>query len=433
MGEELSVVLWKLSQGILDIVKRLKENQSIHKVKRLYVRFRLTQFEYKEGGGISSQGSNEYLEKEEWDWRDYFRIIDSEIKGLPIYSETFKSISDIYGVNVAQAEFWLSQFAQNILGKAVNEETSEENVLDSITTFLNDLNGNPLMWHVTVELEGVWMGTEEAEVSKGIRIRKPQSGDFEFDRPFEYISLPPRGPPFGHPMAIMEVMQRVKIQLAVWDDLEKLIISLRLYKIGSVNKLKTMWKPKSILDFGGTSWSNITQPIVYKYSLTYEDAQKLQSFIGKMKPLLSIVQGKIEATDYVSIALQRYNDSLFKSDATERITYAIMGLEALFLKPQEREELLHKLSQRVSRCLSIFGHQSLEVYRVVRDAYNARSQFIHGALVEEEKRRDGIIVSDGIVWTVLVGTLNSALGDTLKCFKNSSKSAKTEEQMHHAL
>jgi len=44
-----------------------------------------------------------------------------------------------------------------------------------------------------------------------------------------------------------------------------------------------------------------------------------------------------------------------------------------------------------------------------------------------------IIVSDGIVWTVLVGTLNSALGDTLKCFKNSSKSAKTEEQMHHAL
>jgi hypothetical protein len=49
MEEELSKILWKLSHDIADIVKTLKENGKIRKVKRLWFRERITNFEYKEG------------------------------------------------------------------------------------------------------------------------------------------------------------------------------------------------------------------------------------------------------------------------------------------------------------------------------------------------------------------------------------------------
>jgi hypothetical protein len=85
MEEELSKILWKLSHDIADIVKTLKENGKIRKVKRLWFRERITNFEYKEGNIMNARFSFEYFEREEWDWKDWFQIIEPEIKKLPTY------------------------------------------------------------------------------------------------------------------------------------------------------------------------------------------------------------------------------------------------------------------------------------------------------------------------------------------------------------
>jgi len=235
---------------------------------------------------------------------------------------------------------------------------------------------------VVMELEGLWLKTEEIEINKRLKVRRPQPKDFEFMSPYEFLPLMERT--LRHSSAIIEITQRVKFQPYVWDELEKLVIALRLYKKGSINTVKTIWNPKSILTSGSTSVPHIIRPIVYRYPLLPDDFEKLQSYINKIKPLLPVVQGKIETTDHISIALQRYNESLFMPDSTERLTYAIMGLEALFLKSKEHEELAHRLAQRVAKCLSILGHQSLEVYRIIKESYSVRSQFIHGSLVEGE-------------------------------------------------
>jgi len=72
----------------------------------------------------------------------------------------------------------------------------------------------------------------------------------------------------------------------------------------------------------------------------------------------------------------------------ERVTYAIMGLEALFLKSSEREDLSHRLAQRVAKCLSILNYQPIEIYRVLKQSYEVRSEFIHGAPIHEDELRN---------------------------------------------
>ena len=252
------------------------------------------------------------------------------------------------------------------------------------------------MWDVLVELEGVWMRAEEIEIHKGLKIRRPRPEDLEFEQPFGYI-IPQMEPTFRFPSAIMEIRQKAKAQPHVLDEIEKLIIALRLYKLGSVIGGKIIWKPKSILQFEGTSWSYLTQPIVYKYSLGSEDVPKLQTFLDKIKTLLPVTQGKIKAIDHISISLQRYNDALFKPDPTERLAYGIMGLEALFLKSLEREELAHKLAQRVAKCLSLLTHQPLEVYRIIKESYDIRSEFIHGSLVDERRYHNASKLADKVL------------------------------------
>jgi|Deesub1362A_J573_1020465.scaffolds.fasta_scaffold00214_31 hypothetical protein len=394
--EELSTILWRLSRNIVDIVTALKKDKKIRKVKMLWIREKITNFEYKEGG-VSWQASPEYFEREEWDWRDVFRIVEPKIKGLSLYVDTYKRISEIYNTKEAQAEFWLSHFAHETVRKALYDDISEESLLSSVTIFVNDLEKNPLTWNVSVELEGIWLREEEIEIRRGLKIRRPRPKDFEFEWPFEHIFIPRMQPLIGHPSAILEITQRAKFQPFVWDELEKLIIALRLYKVGSVVKGKTIWKPKSILLFGGTTWIHLIQPIIYRYSLGSEDSSNLRNFLNKITPLLPIKNGRIETIDHISISLQRYNDALFKGDPTERLTYGIMGLEALFLKAPEREELAHRLAQRVAKCLSVLGQQPLEAYRNIKRSYEVRSDFTHGSLIIKEKHQEISKLADEIV------------------------------------
>jgi len=393
MEEELSKILWKLSHDIANIVKTLKENGKIRKVKRLWFRERITNFEYKEGNIMNARFSFEYFEREEWDWKDWLQIIEPEIKKLPTYVNAYKRISEIYKVNESQAESWLSQFTHNVVAKVLDVLLSEEELVELITLFLNDLEKNPIIWNLVVELEGLWLEDEEIKIDGELKLRRPRPEDFVSEHPFEMIWIE-HIPVFRNTSAVLEVTQRSQF---VSDELEKLIIALRLYKPGSIVERKTIWKPKSILQFEGTTWSPSTQPIVYRYSLSSEDSSKLKTFLDKIKPLLPIAQGRIETIDHISISLQRYNDALFKSDPTERLAYAIMGLEALFLKSSEREELAHRLAQRVAKCLSLYGYRSLEVYRTIVQAYDIRSDFVHGTLVSKEKSHDAGTLADNVI------------------------------------
>ncbi|MCS7366251.1 MAG: HEPN domain-containing protein [archaeon YNP-WB-062] len=400
MEEGLPTILWRLSRDIVNVVETLKERGKIRRIKRLWFREKITNFEYKEGS-MGWQASPEYFEKEEWDWRDRFRIIEPEIKKMPTYINAHRYISEIYKVNELRAEFLLSRFVHNVIIKALDATLSEEELVELITLFHNDLEGAPIIWNVTVELRGIWLKDEEIIVDEGLKLRRPRPEDLAYECPVEEMieRAVPRFhvPFFSHATAVLEITQRSQSQLNLLDELEKIIIALRLYKPASIAKIGIVWRPKSILQFESVTWYTPIQPEIYRYSLASEDASKLKTLLDKIKPLLPVVQGRIETIDHISISLQRYDDALFKPDPMERLTYAIMSLEALFLKSSEREELKHRLAQRVARCLSLYGYQSLEVYRTVAQSYDIRSEFVHGTLINKEKKDYTATLADKVI------------------------------------
>jgi hypothetical protein len=396
--EELPTILWRLSRDIVKTIETLKNNGKIRKVNKIWFREKVTSFEYKEGS-MRRSSTQEYFVKEEWDLGDIHRIMESEIKKLPTFINAYKRISEIYNVNESQAEFWLYKFAHNIVTKALETPLNEEELLELIILFLDDLEERPIIWNVIVELNGLWLKDEEIKIDKNLKIRKLQPKDFEFEYPIDEMirARAEIAPSIEYPSAILEMTKKSQSQAPIAYELEKLIMALRLYKPGSIIKLKAIWKPKSILKGEIASWPTYIQPVVYKYSLSSEETSKLVTFLNKIIPLLPIGQGSIEATDHISISLQRYNDALFKPIPTERLTYAIMGLEALFLKSSERAELAHKLAQRAAKCLSLFGYHSLEVYRTIKQSYKIRSDFVHGSLVSKERSHDVNKLADKVI------------------------------------
>ena len=384
--KDLSRVLFSLSHDIVNIVRSAKVAGKIQKVATLWIRNKVSDFKYHEGGGLTFSCSHEFFVKEEWNWISITQVIKPEIEKLPSYADAYRHILDIYGINEAQAKFYVDRFVDRIINEVLNENAKEEALVEIITTFINDLEGNPLIWNAVIEVEGLLLKDEEVELAKGIKVRRPMPSDLEFEEPFgSLISL--FSPLFNVPSAIIEATLRMKNLSDVLDELEKLIAALRLYKLGSIIRGRVMLRPRSVIQsqmrIGG--FVEIS-PIIYRYSLSSEDSHKIQAFLNKIKPLLPVSRGRIQIVDHVSIALQRYNDALFKSDFVERLTYAVMGLEALFLNQQEREELARRLAQRVAKCLSVFGYSPLEVYEIIKKSYDIRSTFVHGALIKEEKQ-----------------------------------------------
>ena len=84
--------------------------------------------------------------------------------------------------------------------------------------------------------------------------------------------------------------------------------------------------------------------------------------------------------DFLTIAFNRYNDSLFSNgDFIEnRITSAVMGLEALYLKSRHDGSNRYKLSTRVSKIIGLMGQDGIKSKITIEEAYNIRNTFVHG-------------------------------------------------------
>ena len=386
---DLSVGLRKLCSEAKKIVNEYVKAGKVKKLKRMYVSYKIEKFEYKKGGGISSQGSYPYIEKEEWDWREIFNLIDVIKKELPSYTKGCKTISKNYKVSESQAESWLSRFIQTFVRETLNERVGDETITDLIVTFIGDLEGNPRQWRLKTWLDGVWMELDEIQIDEGIKVRKPQPADLEFEYPLDIPFFMRTRQTFRHPSAILEINKRVKIRPYVYDELEKIILTLRLYKTGSVFRTRIEWQPKSILSFGGETGRDIAWASSYKYPITKSDLDILPAFMEKIKPLMPTDDsGRLIMSEHTGIALQRYGDTLLKPEPIEnKLAYCIMGLEALYLKRVERAELSHKLAQRVAMILGFFGQSPVKAYNVLKKAYEIRSDFVHGSPLRTEEPR----------------------------------------------
>jgi len=398
----ISTLLQELVKETIKLCDEWIKEKKLRKEAQFYQKFQVERFEYKEDGGIQVSGSFPIIKREEWIISDIFKLIE-HIKTLPIFKDCIAYVAEEYTSHFpnskAQAEFWVSEFLQKTILEHLNGNFDPgKDLVEYIVTFIHDLEGNPIEWEIKVWLEGIGMKVDEIEIEKGTIIRKPTVSDIEYEYPlgmplFEQTLL-------HHPSAILEMKKRIKLQPAIYPDLERIIIALQLYKVGSVSKTRIYWKPKSFLRFGGISTPTHWWSTTYRYSLDESDAEELPQFVAKIKDKLPIEEktGHPITTVPLGIAILRYQDAILKPEATEnKIAYAVMGLEALYLKTEEKEELSHRLAQRVAKLLSFFEEEPIKVYKVVKKAYNIRSRFVHGSPLQNKKPQEVKEILDNII------------------------------------
>ena len=140
--DTVSAKLWKLAEVIAELVKKLQAGGGIVRERRIYVKRKYTDFELKDGSIGKQLWSYEYLEKNEWQFADEFRFLETTLKKLPEYADAFKLISKTYGISESQAEFNLSRFAQ-ILSHRALQVIEHEDLVHLITVFVADLENSP--------------------------------------------------------------------------------------------------------------------------------------------------------------------------------------------------------------------------------------------------------------------------------------------------
>ena len=163
---------------------------------------------------------------------------------------------------------------------------------------------------------------------------------------------------------------------------DRMVTALRLFRLGSVQAprfegLSLAFKSFNIYG-GGRSL-----PVNFSYALRSDDGPELRTFLETIPPLLpSKYQDPPPATDFFTTALNWYEQAMFSQGPPEAgVAWAVACLEALYLGDNPNTELNYRLGLRVATLLRCFGFPPLAVKAGVKQVYEIRSKYVHGALM----------------------------------------------------
>lgn len=385
--EEIRELLIRLANLVKEAIKSGKANGSIKPESELFERWEVTTFEYDDTGCHIGQSGTQ-ITKPSWIWGsiEVVKIIEKteEYNQLIEFSKT-KSHFKKDELNP------VGRFLQRIVSEYLNDETYPDAKFNELIDLLIlDFQNKPVQSGAIVQISGIILRSDKIEIIPGIVLRKPKKEDFEIDIPigdFQYLPHYPETP-----TAFLEISIQTRMPNTIQEEVIKAVTILRLFKPGSVkdNSYKIFSKTFSLF-FGGTVSSNISHPALDNYILQNDEIDRLKHFWVQLSLILPPIfyrfnTGKV---DHVSIAYNRYTDSLLQNGITERrIANAIMGLEALYFKPTgELQELQYRLGIRIAKALGHFNFDPIKIRCAVRDAYTIRSIFSHGGHLSYKDKR----------------------------------------------
>jgi len=373
-------------------MKKEVDEGILHKIfqpdEEVYLRWKVNKFEYSEGGVTKFSASGEYATKKSW-FKAAIKAIE-DIKKSNEYSIASKLLSEIFGEE--KVFIALERFAQKLALKFFTSRLSKKDIDQFIKTFLKDLKEEPVKYGAKVELDGIVILPERIEFKIGdtnIILRQTKIEDLEKEFPVYRSTMQPYLEP---PSAILNIeflgRQANEIQLKI----EQAITILRLFKVGSVRYISYYMHSESIIDImaSGTLTVRKSEKASEKSHIAKEDVQRLKKFWQAMtKPLpSSFYELRETRLDHITIAYKRYCDALLQNRILERrIANAVMGLENLFLKGGETQELIYRLSTRIAKIFGLLGYDPHKVKETVKDAYKVRSLFVHGGHLSYKDKR----------------------------------------------
>ena len=300
---------------------------------------------------------------------DTSKII-SRIKKNKIFSELISHLINNYELQDDQAKAILETYLTHVLKNGCDQK--------DISQFLEDVNGIPPSWHNYIKLRGLVVKTEVI-VGK-YHFRDPIKRDLEF-REYNHSF---RSALFEHPHSILEFDNNNVSGPDNQREIISLIEILKLFTASAISYDRYRMNSHSFNTrfFGGELFTTAFRPDKPVFHLKQEDAENLISFIDYMKPKIGEVIHQRTNTP-LNIAFQRYNDSLTKhAGVEEKLTSAIMGLEALFLTGDQ--ELSYQLRIKAAKLLGYLNERPEEVLSQLKKSYRCRSKFIHGSILREK-------------------------------------------------
>jgi len=384
-------ILKELTSRIKKEVRDASSKGTIQTEDEVYRRRKVDEFKYTEKGVERFTCHEEYIVKKSW-FRTSTKIEES-IKKSDTHSSAAKLLTKALGQKNKAARY-LESFTRKLISRYLEEpklRDAEGDVL--LVNFLKDIDGEPLKYGARVELDGIIILPKSIDLRIGdtsIILRQTMVEDIEKELPMYGFAMQPL---FTAPSAILEIeflgRQANEIQIKV----EQAIAILRLFKVGSVKYTSYRMHSESITDLmaSGIFTAGERGGALEKSQIRKEDVQRLKTFWQKMIRFLPNSFYWLGETklDHLTIAYKRYCDGLLQNGVFERrVANAVMGLESLFLKGGETQELSYRLRLRIAKIFVFMGYDSYKVKDLVGDAYKVRSLFVHGAhLSYKEKRK----------------------------------------------
>jgi len=391
MAEEQDLIS-ALKQLAFRIKKEIEDGRSrgiIQSEEEVYLRWKIDKFQYTEEGVTESSAHGEYVTKKSW-FRASIKI-EEAIKKSDEYSSTLELLTKISGKKGKIAHD-LECFTRKLISRYLYESKFGEADVDVfITTFLKDLNEEPLKCRAEVELNGIVILPDRIEFKIGntnIILRQTRIEDLEKEFPVYGFTMQPY---LGRSSAILNIEFLGRQANEIQNKVEQAITILRLFKVGSVKYISYHMHSESITDVmaSGTLAAGKSVGALEKSQITEEDMQRLKKFWQTMIKALphSFYESGETRLDHITIAYKRYCDALLQNGVMERrIANSVMGLESLFLKGGENQELKYRLSTSIAKIFSLLGYDSYKVKGIVKDAYNIRSLFVHGSQLSYKQK-----------------------------------------------
>ncbi len=185
----------------------------------------------------------------------------------------------------------------------------------------------------------------------------------------------------------------------VYWTAQRLIGLFSLFGLGQVYLNTLEWEPWSLLEEGTFSDSQVSGLPAKRYRLDATDTPTLSRFFEVYVPVVSGFEhlGEGPPGRSLRVAFQKFKGAIQASCTTaQSLADAIASLEASLLLDREHGKMTKKLRQRTAALLSHFGFQDTDVNRCVQDAYEARSQHVHGGTVTVRQPE-----LDALRWTTL--------------------------------
>ena len=382
--EGVHVLVDMLVEVIKERVKDAKKSGQLIPHKRTYQKWVLKDFKYTDNGVENSRAAGEIIHEDDWDSvvPDIFDVIEKSQLYKRVLQKMKSAEFDEDGIvsNFAGEGNIVDNFAYKVIRECLKNEPVDDTAIDKIKQILlKEINGESVKSVALIGLVGIVLRPQRIKISDSISIRQTQKEDLEREIRNSIFDSVPRRP---YPSAMMTIEDCAGYSTSLQRKEYLSIAILRLFKVASLERIQAQWSTESLRDSSTMSSGSTSTLVVHTIGIIKEGEEKpLRSFWHDIEDHIpkSFFDPAIINHNYSDIAYQRYCDALLKSGPEEfRITNVMMGLESIFL--QGEGELSYRLRLRVSKLVSNFGYDPLQATKMIRDAYEIRSKFVHGGL-----------------------------------------------------